>query len=125
MRRRVSVRTGPLSLNTLETVATETAASRATSLIVALIRELPPLQRKPTRPTPQVLSLNGSLRWIADVTVYICGYRRTRDTGLSGACNRNVRRASARAGRQPPGDVHARRLETVDGGWARLPAGGL
>src|ERR1700686_720288 len=86
MRRRVSLRTGPLSLKTRETVATETSASRATSLIVALIRELlPPLQSRPARPHAHAISLYGSPRWIADVTVYIVGIVRTRTPGCQAA----------------------------------------
>src|SRR3954451_17142385 len=38
MRRRVSALTGPLSLSTRDTVATDTPAARATSLIVTVTR---------------------------------------------------------------------------------------
>src|SRR5579862_6602414 len=85
MRRRVSLRTGPLSLNTRDTVATETSASRATSLIVALIPELLPAAERPARPHAQAVSLYGSPRWIADVTVYIGGIVRTLTPGCQAA----------------------------------------
>src|SRR5579864_3760409 len=85
MRRRVSVRTGPLSLNTRDTVATETSASRATSLIVALIPEILPAAERPARPHAQAVSLYGSPRWIADVTVYIVGIVRTLAPGCQAA----------------------------------------
>src|SRR5260370_17528881 len=85
MRRRVSLRTGPLSLNTRETVATETSASRATSLIVALIRELLPAAERPARPHAPRTIAYGSPRWIADVTVYILGIVRTRSPSCQAA----------------------------------------
>src|ERR1700688_928743 len=84
MRRRVSLRTRPLSLDPGETVATESSASRATSLIVALIRELSssPAAERFARPHAHAISLYGSPRWIADVTVYILGIVRTRAPGV-------------------------------------------
>src|ERR1700720_216825 len=47
-------------------------------------RDSSPLQR-PARPHAHAVSLNGSPRWIADVTVYILGIVRTRTPGCQAA----------------------------------------
>src|SRR5579864_8705507 len=86
MRRRVSVRTGPLSLNTRETVATETSASRATSLIVALIRELLPAAETGTSARPRCIALRQSSLDCRCNRLH-CRYRTDPGGGLSSGCH--------------------------------------